>query len=107
VTSTFPSSASQLIELAKLAAFSQDKPLRQVKFQAENVDAMIGGESYVTTSPALIKATVDDFLHGHEQLELPAGSSSSSHHSHHSHHHSSHASSDVQLDLYPVSSSGQ
>jgi LCP family protein required for cell wall assembly len=104
VISTFHSSAGQLIELAELAAFSQEKPLRQVKFQVENVDAMIGGESYVTTSPSLIKATVHDFLHGHEQLKLPTSSSSSS--SHHSHH-SSHGPTDAQLDLYPVSSSGK
>jgi LCP family protein required for cell wall assembly len=103
VISTFHSSAGQLIELAELAAFSQEKPLRQVKFQVENVDAMIGGESYVTTSPALIKATVDDFLHGHEQLKLPPSSSSS----HHSHHHHTHSPSDASLDLYPMSSSGK
>ena len=102
VISTFHSSAGQLIELAELAAFSQQKPLRQVKFQAENVDATIDGESYVTTSPALIKATVDDFLHGHEHLELPASSSSS-----HRSHHRSHGSSNAKLDLYPVSSSAQ
>ncbi len=101
VTSTFHSSAGQLIELAELAAFSQDKPLRQVKFQAENVDAMIDGESYVTSSPALIKATVDDFLYGHEQLKLPA--SPSSHHSSHR----AHRPSDASLDLYPVSSSAK
>jgi LCP family protein required for cell wall assembly len=104
VISTFHSSAGQLIELAELAAFSQTKPLRQVKFQAENVDAMIGGESYVTSSPTLIKATVHDFLHGHEQVKLPASSSSSSHHS--SHHHT-HSPSDASLGLYPVSSSGK
>ena len=34
ITTTFPASASELIELAKLIAFSQDKPLRQVKFQS-------------------------------------------------------------------------
>jgi LCP family protein required for cell wall assembly len=106
VTSTFHSSAGQLIELAELAAFSQEKPLRQVKFQAENVDAMIGGESYVTTSPALIKATVDDFLHGHEQVKLPSSSTGSSSPSHHSSHHV-HSPSDASLDLYPVSSSGR
>ncbi len=59
VTTTFHSSAGQLIELAKLAAFSQQKPLRQVKFQVDNANAMISGNSYVTASPALIKATVE------------------------------------------------
>jgi LCP family protein required for cell wall assembly len=96
VTTTFHSSAGQLIELAKLAAFSQEKPLRQVKFQVENANAMISGNSYVTSSPALIKATVREFLHGHEQLKLPASSSRSHHHSK--------SVSNASLDLYPVSS---
>jgi LCP family protein required for cell wall assembly len=100
VTSTFHSSASQLIELGKLALFSQQKPLRQVKFQADNVNAMIGGESYVTSSPTLIKATVKDFLHGHEQLKIPSSASSHSHHG-------AQRASNASLDLYPVSASGK
>jgi polyisoprenyl-teichoic acid--peptidoglycan teichoic acid transferase len=101
VTTTFHSSAGQLIELAKLAAFSQQKPLRQVKFQIANANAMISGVSYVTTTAGLIEATVREFLHGHEQLQLPSSASSSSHH----HHHSSASPSDASLDLYPVPSS--
>jgi LCP family protein required for cell wall assembly len=99
VTSTFHSSAGQLIELAELAAFSQQKPLRQVKFQVDSANTMIGGESYVTSSPGLIAATVHDFLHGHEQLKLPSTSSSR---------HSSRRArgpSNAALGLYPVSSS--
>jgi LCP family protein required for cell wall assembly len=102
VTSTFHSSASQLIELAKLAAFSQQKPLRQVKFQTDNVNAMIGGESYVTASPALIKTTVREFLHGHEQLKLPPSSSSSSHSRH-----APKSPSNASLGLYAVSAAGK
>jgi polyisoprenyl-teichoic acid--peptidoglycan teichoic acid transferase len=100
VTTTFHSSAGQLIELGKLAAFSQQKPLRQVKFQVENANATIGGNSYVTSSPALIKATVGEFLHGHEQLKLPSSRSSRSHR-----HPASVSNS--SLDLYPVSSSAK
>lgn len=108
VTSTFHASAGQLIELAKLAAFSQQKPLRQVKFRASNVDAMIGGESFVTSSPDLIRQTVREFLHGHAPLRLPSSSSSSSSSSHsHSHHGSSGGPSNASLDLYPVSSTGK
>ncbi|HEX4837823.1 MAG TPA: LCP family protein, partial [Solirubrobacteraceae bacterium] len=102
ITSTFHSSASQLIELAKLVAFSQQKPLRQVKFQVDSANTMIGGESYVTTSPALIKATVREFLHGHEQLKLPSSSQSHSHSGH-----GSQRSSSASLNLYPVSTSGK
>jgi polyisoprenyl-teichoic acid--peptidoglycan teichoic acid transferase len=100
VTSTFHSSASQLIELGKLALFSQQKPLRQVKFQVENANAMIGGESYVTSSPTLIKTTVKDFLHGHEQLKLLSSPSSHTHHP-------AQSSSSAALGLYPVSASGK
>jgi polyisoprenyl-teichoic acid--peptidoglycan teichoic acid transferase len=106
VTSTFHASASQLIELAKLAAFSQQKPLRQVKFRAGNVDAIIGGGSFVTSTPTLIKQTVREFLHGHAPLRLPKSSSTSS--SSHSHsHHGSSGPSDAALDLYPVSATGK
>jgi LCP family protein required for cell wall assembly len=100
VTSTFHSSASQLIELAKLVTFSQQKPLRQVKFQVDNANATIGGESYVTSTPALIKATVKEFLHGHEQPKL--ASSTSSHASR-----ATHSPSNASLNLYPVSASGK
>jgi polyisoprenyl-teichoic acid--peptidoglycan teichoic acid transferase len=97
VTTTFHSSAGQLIELAKLAAFSQQKPLRQVKFQVANANAIISGVSYVTSSPALIKATVKEFLHGHERVDLPTRSTRAQH--------SSKSPSSASLDLYPVSSS--
>jgi len=103
VTTTFHSSAGQLIELAKLAAFSQQKPLRQVKFQVENANAMINGNSYVTSSPALIKATVREFLYGHTPLRLPSSPSSSHSHSHKA----SRGPSSASLDLFPVSSSGK
>jgi polyisoprenyl-teichoic acid--peptidoglycan teichoic acid transferase len=73
VVSTFKSSASELIQLAKLIVFSQQKPMRQVKFAVDNANAMIGGESYVTASPSLIQANVKDFLHGREQLRLGPG----------------------------------
>jgi LCP family protein required for cell wall assembly len=99
VTSTFHSSADQLIELGKLAAFSQQKPLRQVKFQFDSASTMIGGESYVTSSPRLIKATVREFLHGHEKLKLPSTAVSHSHHTSHI--------SNASLGLYPVSASGK
>ena len=71
IASTFHSSASELIELAKLIAFSQGKPLRQVKFRALDQNAQIKGGSYVTTTPALAEATLNDFLHGAQKLSLP------------------------------------
>jgi polyisoprenyl-teichoic acid--peptidoglycan teichoic acid transferase len=102
VTSTFHASAGQLIELAKLAAFSQQKPLRQVKFRAANVDAIVGGESFVTSTPELIRQTVREFLHGHAPLRLPSSVSSTRSRSHHG----GRSPSNASLDLYPVSSAG-
>ena len=85
ISSTFHASASRLIELAKLIAFSQSKPLRQVKFRTTDTNYQVGGVSYVTTTPELEQATLNDFLHGHGQPSLPAASASSTRPSHHSH----------------------
>ena len=60
----FNDSNHQLLELSKLIAFSQGKPLRQVQFLTSNVNAQFGGGSYVTSTPELEKKTLDNFLHG-------------------------------------------
>jgi polyisoprenyl-teichoic acid--peptidoglycan teichoic acid transferase len=86
IHSTFTDSNHTLIELAKLIAFSQTKPLRQVHFLSSDVNAQFGGGSYVTTTPALAKKTLELFLHGDEKVNLPstpAHTHSSSHHHHH------------------------
>jgi LCP family protein required for cell wall assembly len=108
ISSTFHASASELIELAKLMAFSQSKPLRQVKFQTTNVDARLGNGSYVTSTPALEQATLADFLHGHEQVNVPVAKPPAVHGSRHRRHSSAGGgSSSHSLNLYPTSSSGQ
>jgi LCP family protein required for cell wall assembly len=71
ISSTFHASSSELIELAKLVAFSQSKPIRQVRFMTTNVDLKLGGGSFVTSTPTLEKKTLDTFLYGHETLHLP------------------------------------
>ena len=104
----FSSSASELIELTKLIAFSQSKPLRQVKFLTSNVNAQIKGGSYVTSTPALEKKTLENFIHGHEQLVLPKPKPK--HHSSHHHTHGksvSSAAAAAALNLYPTSSVGE
>ena len=104
VISTFHGSASELIELAKLIIFSQGRPLRQVPFQKSDINYRLGETSYVTSTPQFEQATLSEFLHGHQQVNLP---SSQTPHSSHSHHHHSHGFSAAALDLYPSSSSGQ
>jgi LCP family protein required for cell wall assembly len=102
IASTFHSSASELIELAKLIAFSQGKPLRQVKFRALDANAQLKGASYVTTTPELAAATLNDFLHGAQKLSLPRASAASSS-TRHGRHDSAGASS-AAIGLYPTSS---
>ncbi|HTY96506.1 MAG TPA: LCP family protein [Solirubrobacteraceae bacterium] len=92
ITTTFPASAGELIELAKLIAFSQDKPLRQVKFQAANENALVNGGSYVTSTSHLEQETLEEFMgQSHEEgspspAPAPSSHTSSRHHSsYHSH----------------------
>jgi LCP family protein required for cell wall assembly len=70
INSTFHASTSELLELAKLVAFSQAKPIRQVRFLTTNVDLKLGGGSYVTSTPELEARTLHSFLYGHETLQL-------------------------------------
>src|SRR5438876_874570 len=71
IVSTFKRSHEELFTLAKLIAFSQGKPLRQVKFRALNVNAQLRGGSFVTTTPALAQATLRDFQFGRQKVSLP------------------------------------
>ncbi len=57
-----------VIELGKLVAFSQKKPLRQVKFRAANENYGLRGGSYVTSTKELEQQTLEDFLHGDEKV---------------------------------------
>ncbi|HUH80118.1 MAG TPA: LCP family protein [Solirubrobacteraceae bacterium] len=92
IKTTITASASHLIELSKLIAFSQAKPLRQVRFQSSNVNAVINGGSYVTSTPALEQATLEEFLGNGNEQDAAAAASPSSHAAHpssgHAHHHS-------------------
>ncbi len=115
ISTNFSPSASILLELAKLIGFSQGKPLRQVKFQSENVDYVLNGADYVTSSSALEQATLEDFLSGHERLQpLNLHSSASAGRSHRSHgrghgHGSSRsaAPNPANEDLYPTPAGDQ
>jgi polyisoprenyl-teichoic acid--peptidoglycan teichoic acid transferase len=110
IRTNFPATAQELILLAKLVSFSQTKPLRQVKFLTTNIDDQIpNGGDYVTSSPELEAQTLNTFLNGHEQLQLPT-STPSRHASGHRHHSAGHAGagpSPAALGLYPTSSAGE
>ncbi|MGA2164094.1 MAG: hypothetical protein ABSH36_06450, partial [Solirubrobacteraceae bacterium] len=115
ISTNFSPSPSILLELAKLIGFSQGKPLRQVKFQTENVDYVLNGGDYVTSSPALEHTTLEDFLHGHQRLRSlnvhsGAGVSSGGRGHVRGHRHGSNRNtspSPASEDLYPTPSSDQ
>jgi LCP family protein required for cell wall assembly len=108
VTAGFSSSADQLIQLAKLIAFSQAKPLRQVKFRAASTNFPLKGGSYVTSTPELEQATLADFLHGDQKVAAPAQTAtpSSSSHGHAAHSHRPSVPSAASIGLYATPASG-
>jgi polyisoprenyl-teichoic acid--peptidoglycan teichoic acid transferase len=107
VTAGFSSSAHRVIDLAKLIGFSQGKPLRQVKFRAASTNFALKGGSYVTSTPAMERATLDDFLHGDEKVAVPKPAPRPrARHSHHSHGHHASAPSAASLGLAPTPSTG-
>jgi LCP family protein required for cell wall assembly len=112
IASTVHGSADELLKLAKLIAFSQSKPLRQVKFLTTEIDAQIHGGSYVTSTPELEQKTLNTFLNGDEALVLPAAAPRRSSRSSHSSSHSRRASQSssraaAAIGLYPTAPGGE
>jgi polyisoprenyl-teichoic acid--peptidoglycan teichoic acid transferase len=104
IHSTFSDSNHEVIELSKLIAFSQTKPLRQVHFLTSDVNDVVNNGSYVTSTPELEKRTLDNFLNGDEKVHLaPSAPRASSSSSHHHHHHASAPRSPASIGLYPTS----
>jgi LCP family protein required for cell wall assembly len=105
ITTNFPPSASELIKLTKLIVFSQEKPLRQVKFRFASDNTVINGSDYVTATPQMIHETVADFLHGDQHVAVPHHlvSTSATSSSGHGHHHK--GLTPAEIGLYPTSSS--
>ncbi len=105
ITTTFPPSAAELIKLTKLIVFSQEKPLRQVKFRFSSDNTKINGGDYVTATPTEIRETVADFLHGDQHVAVPhhlaVSTTASSAHGH------QHGLTDAAIGLYPTSSSNR
>jgi LCP family protein required for cell wall assembly len=104
IKTTFPASGSELEELTKLVAFSQSKPVRQVKFKASNVNAAINGGSYVTSTPQLEKETLEEFIGntGTSQPQQSSEPSASAHTTHHHSHSHSHYVTPSSVGLVPT-----
>ena len=109
VTAGFSHSADRVLELAKLIGFSQGKPLRQVKFRATSTNFALKGGSYVTSTEALQRATLNDFLHGAQKVAKPKPSvpRSSSKGRHGSRGRRASAPTAASLGLAPSSSAGE
>jgi polyisoprenyl-teichoic acid--peptidoglycan teichoic acid transferase len=109
VTSGFSSSADKVIELVKLIAFSQGKPLRQVKFRATSTNFALKGGSYVTSTKELEQQTLNDFVNGDEKVSeaepKPAPAHTSGSHHHHRHHRAAPPSA-ASLGLAPTPTGG-
>jgi LCP family protein required for cell wall assembly len=86
-------------QLLQLAAYSLSAPVRHVEFQTNNDSFFYNGGDYVTSTPALIKASIYDFLNESPRAAAPPGTPAG--HGHH-HHHAPllSAASLAALDLY-------
>jgi LCP family protein required for cell wall assembly len=105
-------SAQAIAQLLYLAAFSQSKPIREVPFQVANpayqINTPQGPEEAVLSTPALIQASIDNFLYKAPKAALPGstGGSSTTHRSVRHHvHHVSHSPSPANNDLYAIPAS--
>jgi LCP family protein required for cell wall assembly len=99
-----------ITQLLELAFFSLSKPVRQVPFQVENtafpISTSSGTELTVTSTPAKIRASIDDLLYLHPKTVIPGlvASTTTSHTSrHHSHPHHATTTTAAANDLYPLS----
>jgi LCP family protein required for cell wall assembly len=66
--------AKEINDLLDLIAFSSSRPIRHVTFATNNQEAVISGEDYVTSTPALIRRSVEDFLDENPTAPAPPGS---------------------------------
>jgi LCP family protein required for cell wall assembly len=106
IKSTVAREGPELVKLAKLIVFSQSKPLRQVKFLTSDVNAQIAGGSYVTSNAELESKTLNTFLHGHEELQVPSAPAKPAHH--HGKKSSSHTAAPAHpFGLYPTTQTGE
>ncbi|MGD0980419.1 MAG: LCP family protein [Solirubrobacteraceae bacterium] len=83
-------------QLLELAAYSLSAPVRHVDFQTNDDSYFVNGEDEVTSTPQLIRQSVDDLLYEDPRASLPALTPRGRHHHHH-------AINAAALDLYPAS----
>jgi LCP family protein required for cell wall assembly len=85
----------QVYQLLDLTAASLSLPVRHVVFNTDNDDYFVNGQDMVTSTPQLIRQSVDSFLYQNPRAALPSATGSGKHHRHH------HAIDAAALDLDP------
>lgn len=102
--------------LLQLVAFSQSRPIRSVPFKSSNTAYQVvtsSGtvEDYVTSTPALIKQSVDSFLYENPAVPTPEthGPATTSQHTHAQHHHAAGTGSTTSgaHDLFALTANNQ
>jgi len=100
-----------IADLLNLIAFSGSRPIRHVTFQTNSQLTVINGSDYVTSSPALITQSIDNFLYQNPTAPTPAGATtpSRSHATHTVHHHHAGAGSvsPSAHDLFALTAANQ
>ena len=99
-------------DLLNLIAFSSSRPIRHVTFLTDNQAAVINGEDYVTSTPALIRQSIDNLLYRNPTAPAPpssVGATTPTHRAHaHRHHRASSGSSAVGApDLFALTANNQ
>ncbi|MGH2851923.1 MAG: LCP family protein [Solirubrobacteraceae bacterium] len=92
--------------LLQLIAYSSSRPIRHVAFQYSNAQYFINGEEAVTSTPSLIRASVDQFLNAAPPAHAPGAAPPVARHGRrsHEHHHHHHAATPASIGLIPRSS---
>jgi len=103
--------------LLQLVAFSQSRPIRSVPFKSANADYQLVNssgiiEDYVTSTPALIKQSVDNFLYENPTAPAPPSSVAATTpkraaHAHHHHHASAGSSAIGAPDLFALTAANE
>jgi len=90
-------SGHQVYQLLNLVAGSLSLPVRHVVFETNDDNYFFNGQDMVTSTPQLIRESVDNFLYADPKPAAPPSTPAGAHHRHHHHQ----AFDAAALDLYP------
>jgi LCP family protein required for cell wall assembly len=99
-------STTDVAQLLELAFFSLSRPIRQVSFQVSNTALAVGNQVAVSSTPRLIRQSLDSFLYLHPKAAVPATPTPATHTTHH-HRTSTSAAGTNDLFALPSAVSGR